>query len=494
MVPQGPHRCRGGGARPAPGRRSSVTTVGRSGGQLKTAPSETFTYDLYGAGERPQATHGLRTDTFTYDTASGRLLSASLGVLGSSPLLHAYRYNAAGDRLADSLYNNAQKARTTLTNVDGAGRIVAMQAVPGPLNTADTVHVWTYWYDALGRRVLVADSLPTLSRPVERLFYDGAMVVLRGEDYWQSGNLDANPVRLHRGQTEAYLNDLGIDRPLYSATTLLGIGCGAAGSNGTVEYFYHADERGSVRQVTFGTGTYCSTAGYGYEGFGSGSGVPSNSRPGFTGAPAEASGLVFLRNRFYDPNTGSFTQPDPVGLMGGINLYGYAGNDPVGFTDPFGLCPPKDRNVENCEHDKLGDAWRALNRYPDGRAVIREYVAAGVQVSVSATATTNHTDPQSGTVTLVGRAPGAVALGLTHEIIHVNGVRDLSNGVGVGLDEVRARNRALDLYGAFRGGDRDQARPIYGSQYEDRAANPREFDRMAYCFYAWQQDQRRCGP
>jgi hypothetical protein len=61
--------------------------------------------------------------------------------------------------------------------------------------------------------------LPTLSRPVERLFYDGAMVVLRGEDYWQSGNLDANPVRVHRGQTEAYLNDLGVDRPLYSATT-----------------------------------------------------------------------------------------------------------------------------------------------------------------------------------------------------------------------------------------------------------------------------------
>lgn len=36
---------------------------------------------------------------------------------------------------------------------------------------------------------------------------------------------------------------------------------------------------------------------------------------------------------------GGFTQPDPIGLAGGLNLYGYAGGDPVNFSDPFGLCP-----------------------------------------------------------------------------------------------------------------------------------------------------------
>jgi hypothetical protein len=30
----------------------------------------------------------------------------------------------------------------------------------------------------------------------------------------------------------------------------------------------------------------------------------------------------------------------PFGLAGGLNLYGFAGGDPVNFSDPFGLCTP----------------------------------------------------------------------------------------------------------------------------------------------------------
>lgn len=52
----------------------------------------------------------------------------------------------------------------------------------------------------------------------------------------------------------------------------------------------------------------------------------------------DASGTHYRRNRYYDPDTGQFTQEDPIGLAGGLNLYGYAGGDPVNFSDPFGLC------------------------------------------------------------------------------------------------------------------------------------------------------------
>jgi RHS repeat-associated protein len=47
----------------------------------------------------------------------------------------------------------------------------------------------------------------------------------------------------------------------------------------------------------------------------------------------------YRRNRYYEPATGQFTQEDPIGLSGGMNLYGFANGDPVNFSDPFGLCP-----------------------------------------------------------------------------------------------------------------------------------------------------------
>jgi RHS repeat-associated protein len=53
----------------------------------------------------------------------------------------------------------------------------------------------------------------------------------------------------------------------------------------------------------------------------------------------EPNGLLYRRNRYLDPASGRFTQPDPIGLNGGLNSYGYAAGDPVSFSDPFGLCP-----------------------------------------------------------------------------------------------------------------------------------------------------------
>lgn len=55
-----------------------------------------------------------------------------------------------------------------------------------------------------------------------------------------------------------------------------------------------------------------------------------------TSAPSR---LVYDRNRYYDPSAGRFTQEDPAGLSGGLNLYGYAGGDPANNSDPFGLDP-----------------------------------------------------------------------------------------------------------------------------------------------------------
>ena len=46
-------------------------------------------------------------------------------------------------------------------------------------------------------------------------------------------------------------------------------------------------------------------------------------------------GLHFNTFRFYDPDVGRFTTPDPIGLLGGLNLYQYAPN-PLTWIDPWG--------------------------------------------------------------------------------------------------------------------------------------------------------------
>ena len=53
---------------------------------------------------------------------------------------------------------------------------------------------------------------------------------------------------------------------------------------------------------------------------------------------ADEAGTLYRRERYYEPTTGRFTQEDPIGLAGGLNLYGFASGDPVNFSDPFGLC------------------------------------------------------------------------------------------------------------------------------------------------------------
>ena len=41
--------------------------------------------------------------------------------------------------------------------------------------------------------------------------------------------------------------------------------------------------------------------------------------------------------RHYRPDLGRYVTPDPIGLAGGTNLYGYAGQNPVNYADPIGL-------------------------------------------------------------------------------------------------------------------------------------------------------------
>jgi RHS repeat-associated protein len=47
-------------------------------------------------------------------------------------------------------------------------------------------------------------------------------------------------------------------------------------------------------------------------------------------------GLIYLRNRVYDPKTEQFLTRDPLAAISG-EPYGYAGDNPVNYSDPTGL-------------------------------------------------------------------------------------------------------------------------------------------------------------
>ena len=70
------------------------------------------------------------------------------------------------------------------------------------------------------------------------------------------------------------------------------------------------------------------------------------------------SGLIYYGHRYYDPRQGRFINRDPIEEEGGINLYGFVGNNPLNAIDFLGLCdsegdifPMGTDGDENCIED-----------------------------------------------------------------------------------------------------------------------------------------------
>jgi RHS repeat-associated protein len=96
------------------------------------------------------------------------------------------------------------------------------------------------------------------------------------------------------------------------------------------------DHLGSLRDVTDANGNLVTE--YDYDLWGNRTRIQGTQdfNLGFTGHWV-IKDLVLAPFRTYNPYLGRWISRDPLGEKGGINLYGYVGNDPVDGIDTFGL-------------------------------------------------------------------------------------------------------------------------------------------------------------
>ncbi len=104
------------------------------------------------------------------------------------------------------------------------------------------------------------------------------------------------------------------------------------------DYSYLYDGKGNVTAVT--DSTQAVAAAYNYDAFGVLMTKTGTLDQPFTFSTKRyngSTGLSYYGYRFYNPGIGKWLTRDPLGVAGGINLYGFVSNDPVNLVDPLGL-------------------------------------------------------------------------------------------------------------------------------------------------------------
>jgi RHS repeat-associated protein len=110
---------------------------------------------------------------------------------------------------------------------------------------------------------------------------------------------------------------------------------------GGVSYYFTRDHLGSIHEMTDTSGAI--HARYEYDPYGRLTKIQGDLDSDFTYAGYynhSASGLYATLNRSYSAELGRWISRDPIEEAGGINLYGYVGNNPIDETDPSGLFGP----------------------------------------------------------------------------------------------------------------------------------------------------------
>jgi RHS repeat-associated protein len=147
-------------------------------------------------------------------------------------------------------------------------------------------------------------------------------------------------------------------------------------------HYHHTDALGSVMAMTNANGfkeadndfhVFGGDRGYGY----------TNERPKrrFTGEEDDDNGLIYLRARYYQPQSGRFLSRDPFPMVFGntqsVHRYAYVNNNPINHVDPTGEFADTLLDVGFIAYDVF-DIARSVHR--GQRPSSRQWIALGADL------------------------------------------------------------------------------------------------------------------
>jgi RHS repeat-associated protein len=283
-----------------------------------TGASSSWTFE-YDASRRLRRASGLGNELYDYDSAGNLWRKSDVGIAEYPPSgpdgcgeAHACAHPHAPNRFGDAEYA-----------YDANGNV---SEVSNPI--ADPLSVVQYTWDFDNR----LESVRHGDGRIRELSYDGSgrrVLVRNGPALTSNFGYVDHYAASTDGPTE-------VTKYIYAGSRLVA-SVDSAGAS-----WMHVDELGSVRLVTDESGTERSRVSY--TPFGSASNSGETLAFGYAGHRADLQGgLLYMKERYYDPTRGRFVSPDPVlsrsGSERNLASYNYAGDDPVSFVDPNGADP-----------------------------------------------------------------------------------------------------------------------------------------------------------
>ena len=339
-----------------------------------TGPTGTVTYDYDGADRRKEMTAGGITTTYGYDPSS------ILTSVKSGTQQVTFGLDETGRETTASYPGGI----TRTTGYDKTGITKSLTYTQGTKNIGDL----TYTRDTRGLQSALSGTLASIALPAPEagnavFDKDNRLTTLGGRSftYDTDGQLKTDGQRTYtwnaRGQLSSLTESAGNKTslltydPLGTRTAKTTDGATRKfltdGSNPAVEQdsagqttatvatsgldqyltrtekgatqVYLTDALGTVAALANTDGTIATRYTYDPNGKPTTTGSATANPYTFTGREDDGTGLLYYRNRYYDPQTGRFISQDPIGHAGGTNLYQYALSSPTTYTDPSGNSP-----------------------------------------------------------------------------------------------------------------------------------------------------------